>query len=236
MCGVPPWGPGNLKIFCTSTLLLSGSKEIPTMKTSRTRLFSILFVACVSTAALPTASAQYVIQNYGGFGASGSIAPLSVGQPRIVGFVPATHSGIAAMSRNHSYSIATSGAVGGQIMSYSVPVQSGVRHLSPGFAAPVGFSTLGVPVRSAGVSGFTYGASGQHGRIIKYRYRVPVYGRVSQPACGSVSGFSASSTSASSTSALTPQPEPEMSQSEKQDSESNSDQDKSEESRTFSGN
>lgn len=129
------------------------------------KTLTCVFGLCLGCAFTSSASAQVVMMG----GNSYQTGAISVGQPRVVGFQPAGYSNFA----------------GSNVLS----MNSGTAFIqpSPTFSGPVMYSTSGLSslafngIASPAVVGTTSG----YGRIVRIRYRVPVYGRVqTKSTCG----------------------------------------------------
>ena len=125
-----------------------------------------LWIGCTL---LPSTSAQVVI-NGGGLPASG----LNMGQHRIVGFQPAY--GVSGVSTSSLYGNGVS--FGQPVGGFSQLNSGSVLSFQPANTVSAGYGRYGAGLNSGIVT-----TGSQYGRIVRYRYRVPVYGRVNS--CGS---------------------------------------------------
>lgn len=147
------------------------NRETPTMTGIRTACKCLLglWIGC---SMLSSASAQ-MMMNHGGSHVGG----LNMGQHRIVGFQP-----INGMSGISTSSLYGSGVTFGQPMGGFSGLNSGSV---VGFR-PAGsysqFGSYGGGMNLGGLNSGVVTTGSQYGRIIRYRYRVPVYGRVNS--CG----------------------------------------------------
>lgn len=127
-----------------------------------------LWIGC---SMLPSTSAQVGMMNYGASHAGG----MNMGQHRIVGFQPAT--GMSRVPMNNLY---------GNGVSFGQPI-GGFSGLNSG--SVVGFQSAnshsfghrgayGSSINMGGLNSGMVTTGSQYGRIVRYRYRVPVYGKV----------------------------------------------------------
>lgn len=128
-----------------------------------------LWIGC---SLLPSASAQVGMMNYG----SSHVGGISTGQHRIVGFQPA--SGVSNMPISNLY---------GNGVTFGQPIGgfSGMNSGSVVGFQPASSHSFGRTQSFGNFGGFNSGVAttgSQYGRMIRYQYRVPVYGRVSR--CG----------------------------------------------------
>lgn len=138
-----------------------------------------LWIGC---SMLPSTSAQVVLSHGGAYAGGAHAGGLNMGQHRIVGFQPAN--GMSGISTRSLYG---SGVTFGQPVGGFSGLNSAsvVGFRSANSLPTAGFSQLGTYGAGLNAGGLNSGivtTGSQYGRLIRYRYRVPVYGRVNS--CG----------------------------------------------------